>query len=174
MRARKLFEKLSLIGIWRTEHYRKDAQGKLSLLDVYIIKNDFTTLGKNSLFDTMWNAATQVAAANWCAGLINNAAFTGYNPADAMSSHAGWTEWTSYSQTNRVAWGQGVASAASISNASPMVFNITANGTLRGLFLTTQNTKGGTTGLLWSAASYSSTVDVTTGDEIRSTYALSV
>lgn len=162
-------DKLLLLGMWRSEHWR---DGKL--LNVHWAKNDITTPAKNSLFDTMFNAATQVAAANWCAGLISNASFTGYNAADTMASHSGWIEWTNYTQTARVAWGQGSAAAAAITNASPITFDITgATGTVRGLFICTNNTKGGTTGLLWSAASYTNTVDVVPGDQIRSTYSLS-
>jgi hypothetical protein len=167
-RMRQMLEQIPLVGKWRSEHWRS---GKL--LDVYDTHNDITTPAKNSLFDTMFNAATQIGASSWVAGLIDNSGFTGYNASDTMSSHTGWTEWTSYTQTTRVAWGQGAASAAAITNASPITFDINGTGTIRGLFITTVATKGGTTGLLWSAASYSSTVAVVPGDQIRSTYSLS-
>ena len=167
-RFRELINNLPLVGFWRCEHYRG---GKL--LGVHTAKNDITTVGKNKLLDCMFNAATQVAAANWCGSLINNAAFTGYNIADTMAAHSGWTEWTSYSQTTRVAWTQGAAASAAITNSSPMVFDINGTGTIRGLFVTSDNVKGGTTGTLWSGASYTNTVDVIPGDQIRSTYSLS-
>ncbi len=167
-RLRDMFDKMPLIGVWKSEHWRGGR-----LIGVHHAPNDITTPAKNSLFDTMFNAATQVAAVNWVAGLINDSGFTGYNPADTMSSHSGWTEWTSYSQTARVAWGQGSAASAAITNASPIQFDINGTGTIRGLFIVTNNTKGGTTGLLWSAASYTSTVPVVPGDQIRSTYSLS-
>lgn len=167
-RMRGMLDKMLMTGMHRVEHWRKG-----SLLNVYWAKNDITTAGKNKLFDTMFNAATQTAAANWVAGLINNSGFTGYNVADTMSSHSGWTEWTAYSQSARVQWGQGSASAATITNGSPMVFDINGTGTIKGLFITTDSTKSGTTGLLWSAASFTSTVDTVPGDQIRSTYSLS-
>ncbi len=159
---------LLLKGIWRSELWRNGRH-----IDTFYAKNDITTAAKNSLLDTMFNAATQVSAGNWCAGLINNSGFTGYNAADTMSSHSGWTEWTAYTQATRVAWGQGSAASAAITNATPMQFDINGTGTIRGLFVTTVNTKGGTTGLLWSAASYTNTVDVVPGDQVRSTYSLS-
>lgn len=167
-RMRQMLEKLPLVGKWTSEHVRG---GKV--IGVYETFNDITTAAKNALFDTMFNALTQTGASSWVAGLINNSGFTGYNASDTMSSHTGWTEWTSYSQSTRVAWGQGSAAAAAITNASPITFDINGTGTIRGLFITTVSTKGGTTGLLWSAASYTSTVAVVPGDQIRSTYSLS-
>jgi len=161
-------DKIPFIGKFRTEHWRK---GKL--IDVREILNDLTTVGKNAILNTYFNELTQIVTANWCTGLINNASFTGYNIADTMASHGGWTEWTAYTQTTRVAWTQGTAASAAITNSSPMVFDINGTGDIRGLFVTTVNTKGGTTGVLWSAASYTSVVSVIPGDQIRSTYSLS-
>ncbi len=172
-RSRGGFEKLPLKGRWDVEHWRKNKHGELYLLNKETIFNDITTAGKNKLFDTMFNAVTQQLSTDWCAGLINVASFTGYNPADTMASHAGWIEWTAYSQTTRVAWTQGSASAAAIANSSPMIFDINGTGSVQGLFITTNNTKGGTTGNLWSAASYTSPVAVVPADQIRSTYSLS-
>lgn len=167
-RMRDKLDMLTIVGKWHTDHYRGGKK-----IAEYDILNDITTAGKNSLLDTMFNSATQVASTSWYAGLINNASFTGYNAADTMASHSGWTEWTSYSQSTRVLWGQGATASATITNASPIVFDINGTGTIRGLFITTVATKSATTGLLWSGASYTSTVDVLPGDEIRSTYSLS-
>lgn len=173
-RFRQLVHSLPLIGLHKTELWRRNQHsGHFELINTFWAKNDITTVGKNKLLDCMFNSSAQVTSTDWCAGLINNASFTGYNAADTISSHAGWTEWTSYSQTTRVAWTQGAASAAAVTNSSPMVFDINATGTIKGLFIVSQNTKGGTTGTLWSAASYTSTVDVQSGDQIRSTYSLS-
>lgn len=166
----RLLEMLSLRGTWRTEHWRRGR-----MLSAFNHVNDIPTAAKTQLLNTMFNAATQIAANSWFAGLINNASFTGYNAADTYSSHAGWTEFTGYSQANRPAWGQGTAAAASITNASAIQFDITGTATIRGLFLSSNNTKGHTTAgpLLWSASSYPATVDVINGDQIRSVYTLS-
>lgn len=172
-RKRDITDDLPLRGKWVTEHWKRKKSGTLYLHDTYVINNLITTLAKNKLFDTMFNAATQQLAADFCGSLINAAGFTAYNIADTMASHTGWVEWTSYSQATRVAWGQGAAAAAAITNASPMTFDINAPGTIQGLFITTVATKGGTTGLLWSAASYTSPVAVVSADQIRSTYSLS-
>jgi hypothetical protein len=169
VRKPSIHELLNLKGRWLSELWRNGEK-----IGEFVAFNDITVAAKNSLFDTFFNGATQVTPSNWCAGLINAAGFTGYNVAtDTMSSHPGWAEWTNYSQANRVAWGQGATAGGGITNASPIVFDITAGGTIEGLFITTNNVKGGTTGLLWSAASYTSPPVVSIGDEIRSIYGLS-
>ena len=168
-RKPKHVESLNLKGKWLSEIWRNGKK-----ISEHVAYNDITTTGKNTLFDTMFNAATQSTSSSWCAGLINASGFTGYTVAtDTMSSHSGWTEWTGYSQTTRVTWGQGSTSGASITNASAMVFDINASVTVQGLFITNVNTKGSTSGLLWSAASYTSPPVCNSGDEIRSIYSLS-
>jgi hypothetical protein len=104
------------------------------------------------------------------------------NPAagDTMSSHAGWTEVTAYSQATRVACTFGTATTANpsvISNsASPATFSINGGATVGGAFLTTNNTKSGTTGTLFSAADFQSPGDraVIAGDTITLTYTFSL
>jgi hypothetical protein len=41
---------------------------------------------------------------------------------------------------------------------------------LKGIFVTSSNTKNGTTGTLWSTAAFASTVDVSNGDSLKITY----
>lgn len=118
--------------------------------------------------------------ATWYIGLYGAA--TSNNPAstDTMASHAGWTENTSYSQATRPQATFGAATSADpsvISNtASPAVFSITATTVIGGAFLTTSNTKGGTTGILFSAADFQAPGDrsVTNGDTITVTYQFSL
>jgi hypothetical protein len=72
-----------------------------------------------------------------------------YAAADTMSSHAGWTEAVPYSDANRVTATWGSASGQSISNSgSPASFTINGTATVAGCFLTTNNTKSGTSGTL--------------------------
>jgi hypothetical protein len=168
-RKRPINDPLTLRGHWVSELWRK---GKL--ISVHEAHNDIVVVGKNALLNTFFNALLQITPGSWCAGLVDANGFTGYNVAtDTMSSHPGWVEFTGYSQTVRPAWGQGTAASASISNASPMVFDLTVTGTVQGLFITTVNTKGSTAGVLWSAASYTNPPACVPSDEIRSTYGLS-
>ena len=170
-RKRLISDSLTLKGLWVSELWRKGKK-----ISEHYAPNDICTAGKSSLLNTFFNAALQVTPGSWCAGLVDANGFTGYNVAtDTMASHPGWVEFIGYSQTVRPAWGQGSvpSSSSSISNAAPMVFDLTATATVQGLFIATVNTKGSTAGLLWSAASYTNPPACVPGDEIRSTYGLS-
>jgi hypothetical protein len=129
--------------------------------------------GKNDILDVYFNGGTATAAASWFMGLISSSGFTSIVAADTAASHAGWTEFTGYTQSTRPAWGQGAASSQSVTNASPVTFDINATGTVNGGFIITNSTKGSTSGKLWSAASFASAVPVTSGDQLKVTYTLS-
>lgn len=159
---------VGLNGKWQVGHYR---DGKL--LDRYDMPNDITNEGKNTLFEVMFHDGTQIANASWCIGLISLSGYSALNATDVMASHAGWTEFTGYSQSTRVAWGAGAAASQSITNASPATFDITSSGTVKGIFITSQSTKSGTSGKLWSTALFSADVPVTNGDQLRATYTVS-
>jgi hypothetical protein len=97
-----------------------------------------------------------------------------------MASHAGWTEVTAYSEATRPAATFGTSTTADpsvISNtASVAVFNITSTTVVGGAFLTSNNTKGGTTGTLFSASDFQSPGDrsVASGDVLNVTYQFSL
>lgn len=75
--------------------------------------------------------------------------------ADTMSSHGGWTESTSYSESTRQAFTPGSVSSQSVSNsASKAAFSINGTVTVGGAFLTTSSTKSGTTGTLVAAGAF--------------------
>jgi len=64
-----------------------------------------------------------------------------------------------------------------ISNsASPATFSINATATIGGAFLTSNNTKGGTTGILFSASDFAAPGDrsVVSGDTLSVTYTFSL
>lgn len=149
-------------------HFR---QGKL--IGSYLTHNDITNVGKNYIFNVMFNDGTQIANSSWFIGLISLASYSALAAADTMSSHAGWIEFTSYSQTNRVAWGSGTATTQSTTNASPATFDITGSGTVKGVFITSNSTKSGTTGTLWATALFGADVPVTNGDQLKITYTVS-
>lgn len=122
----------------------------------------------------MFVSDTQILTAAWCAGLIDNSGFSALAAADTMSSHSGWSEFTGYSQTTRVAWGPSSSTAQLLTNGTLMTFDISASGTLYGAFITSDNTKSGTSGTLWSTGAFPSTIPVTGGtDSIRLSYNLS-
>jgi hypothetical protein len=118
--------------------------------------------------------------ATWYLGLYGSGATNSPAAGDTMSSHIGWTEVTAYSQATRPQAVFGTATTADpsvISNsASPAVYSINGTTVVGGAFLTSNNTKGGTTGVLFSAVDFSSPGDrsVVSGDTISLTYTFSL
>lgn len=116
--------------------------------------------------------------AAWYLGLITGPGVT-TSATDTMGSH-GWTEFTGYSQATRVTATFGSATSANpsvISNSgSPAAFSINATGTVGGAFLTSNNTKSGTTGILFSEKAFSSPGDrsVVSGDTLTVTWTFSL
>lgn len=162
-------QKLPLKGRFVVEHVDKDG----NLKGTYEFDNDIVNQGKNDLFDIMFHDGTQIASASWYIGLINLSGYSALAASDVMSSHAGWAETTAYAEATRVAWGPGAAASQSITNASPATFNINATVTVKGIFVTSNSTKGGTTGRLWATALFSADVPLSNGDQLRVTYTVS-
>ena len=153
------------------EHYRN---GKL--LGRHFTKNDITNEGVNTLFNVMFNSATQIAQSSWFIGFIDNASFSALSPSDVMNSHSGWLEAVYYSQSARPAWGPITASTGvrSVTNTSAVVFNINGSGgTIYGIFIPSNSTKSGTSGKLWATAPFASPVPVSNGDQLNITYTVS-
>lgn len=131
--------------------------------------NTVVTVGKNDLLDKYFSGSSYTAA--FYVGL--KAAGT-ISATDTMSSHPGWTEITTYSNATRPAFTAAVAASGSTNNtASPAVFNINGSSTVAGCFITTNNTIGGTTGILFSAADFALARSVLSGDTLNVTYTIS-
>jgi hypothetical protein len=122
-----------------------------------------------NLNTTMTNNDTAETA--WYAGLIDNAGYTGVDPSDVMSSHTGWSESTAYSEANRQTLS--FAAAASRAITAAVSFTMNATVTIKGLFVVAENTKGGTTGVLWSTALYATAPSLVSGNVLTSNYTLS-
>ena len=118
--------------------------------------------------------------AAWYIGLYGSGATNDPAAGDTMASHAGWTEVTAYSQATRPAATFGTATTADpsvIDNSGAVaVFSINGTTTVGGAFLTSDNTKGGTAGTLFSAADFQSPGDrsVVDGDTLNVTYQFSL
>lgn len=114
----------------------------------------------------------------WYLGLIEGPGVV-TSATDTMGSH-GWTEFTGYSNSTRVASTLTAATNANpsvvTSSGSPANFNINATGTVGGAFLTEGSVKGGSTGVLFSEKAFSSPGDrsVVSGDVIAVTYTFSL
>lgn len=159
-------ERLKLRGKFKVEHLDKDGNVK----GEYEFNNDIVNVGKNDLLGVYFDSGTQTVVTSWFIGLISNASYSALAAADTMASHAGWTEFTGYSQSTRVAWGPGTPASQSISNATPAQFDVNASGTVKGIFIVTNSAKGGTSGILWATALFAADVPVTSGDQLKVTY----
>jgi len=153
----------------RMLHYRGGV-----LLKQYDFFNDITNVGKNHIFDVQFFGATQIANNNWWISLINASGYTTVAAADTMASHGGWIEWTNYTEATRVLWGAGASAGQSITNAAPATFNISAMGSLKGVFVVGNGSaKSGTSGTLWATALFGADVPVAVSDQIKITYTVS-
>ena len=117
--------------------------------------------------------------AAWYIGLYGSGSTNNPAASDTMSSHAGWTEVTAYSQSTRPACTFGVPTTANPSvatnSASAASFSINGTTTVGGAFLTSNNTKSGTTGTLFSASDFTGgDRSVVSGDTLTVTYTFSL
>lgn len=132
--------------------------------------NLITNAGLDYLLDAALSGGTPITS--WYLGLKN----TGSGAAgDTAASHAGWTENQNYDEAARQAWTEGGVSSQSIDNVgNEAVFTISTNGqTIAGIFLISDNTKGGSTGTLFSVTDFSSAKSADDGDTITVTYTVS-
>lgn len=133
-------------------------------------RNGITTAGLNYAQETCFRSGA--ALATWYAGLIDNTGYSALAAADTMSSHAGWTELTDYNESTRQQWSPGAASNGVLVNASAMTFTFSATKTLKGGFIVSNSTKGGTTGTLWATGLADSALTFYAGEIARVTYSL--
>jgi len=169
-----LADHMSAKGIYKIQCH--DANGKLKWEDEN--HNLVVNVGLQDMNAQYFTGSAYTAA--WYLGLYGAGASNTPAAGDTMSSHAGWTEVTAYSQSTRPACTFGTPTTANPSvatnSASAATFSINGTTTVGGAFLTTSNTKGGTTGTLFSAADFSSPGDrsVVSGDTLTVTYTLSL
>lgn len=150
----------------------RDADGNVKWTED--IENLVTTVGKNDALDKYLAGSAYTAA--WYLGLISSASY-GVGPAvgDTAASHAGWTEDQGYSQAARPTASFSAASGGSKALASAAVFSINANTTIKGCFLISNSTKGGTTGTLYSAGLFTGGDKVVqNGDTLNVSYTASL
>jgi len=127
---------------------------------------------------TALTSVTQITS--WYIGLVTGpGSGTTFAAGDTMASHAGWTEFTGYSQSTRVAPTFATATTANPSvvtnSASVAVFSINAGGTVAGAFLTSGSAKSGTSGTLFSGSDFTGgDRTVVNGDTLNVTYTFSL
>lgn len=141
--------------LWRKGHLIWERDWRSNLL---------TTVGMNEMLDKFWKGSSYSAA--HYLGIITASGFTSVALGDTMSSHAGWVESTAYVASTRPAIAWGTVAAAAVS-ATAIDYVLNGGFTPQGAFITTVNTKGGTTGTLINAAEFSSPEVGESGDTLR-------
>ena len=161
-------------GVYKIQCF--DAQGNLKWEAES--KNLVVNVGLQDMNAKYFTGSAYTAA--WYIGLYGAGASNTPAAGDTMSSHAGWTENTGYSNATRPACTFATPTTANPSvatnSASPASFTINATSTVGGAFLTSNNTVGGSTGILFSAADFGAPGDrsVASSDILNVTYTLSL
>jgi hypothetical protein len=155
-----------------TGHYEVtcfDADGNLKWEDT--IKNLVMTVGKTDILTNYFTGSSYTAA--FYLGLINTGAT--YAVGDTMSSHGTWTENVNYASATRPAPSWNAASGTARSTTATAFAINGAGGTIAGAFLTTNSTKSGTTGTLFSAGNFTGGDKVVaSGDTLNVTYTANI
>lgn len=160
-------------GVFRMQCIGPDGELKWEAESHNLVVNE----GLKYMNDAALDAGTQITT--WYIGLYGAGASNSPAATDTMSSHIGWTENTTYSNATRPTCAFSAATLADPSvttnSASPAAFNINGTTTIGGAFLTSNNTKGGTTGTLFSAADFTGgDRSVASGDTLNVTYTFSL
>jgi len=124
--------------------------------------------GLNSLLNIYFAAATQITT--WYVGVFEGN-YTPVATVTAATITSASTESTAYASLTRPEYTEAAASSQSITNSAnraSFVFNATK--TIYGAFLVSASAKSATTGTLFSAARFSSSKNVESGDELLLTY----
>jgi len=142
-----------LEGVTFQNTYRfeaRDPQGNIKWVEE--VCNIIVNEGLDDILDKYYKGSTYTAA--FYVGLTDGTPTVA--GADTMASHAGWTEVTAYDEAVRQTLTLGTVSSQSVDNtASKAVFTISADTTtVGGGFITTNSTKGGSTGTLVGAAAF--------------------
>lgn len=156
--------KLKVGGQFTVEHWR---QGKI--IDKRSFHNGVTAEGLYDILDIMFVGGTQHS--DWFFGLIEGASPT-LVAGDTMSSHAGWTENTDYNESVRGDYNP-TLTLATIYNATHPSFTMNASATISGVFITSDNTPGGTSGKLWATGLFEDgNLSVESSDIVKTYYEL--
>ena len=138
------------------------------IIDEFEDDNLVVNEGLNALLDIMFHAATQVTS--WYLGVFE-ANYTPVSTATAATIASAATECTAYTSGTRPSYDEAAAASQSTTNsASRASFIFNATKTIYGAFLISNSTKGGTSGTLFSAAQFSASKSVVSGDELLLTY----
>ena len=110
------------------------------------IENTVVDAGLNELLGVTLTRETQT---NTWHILVTSGAPTP-NAADTMASHAGWEEYTGFSDATRGVWVGSRDATAQATNPTAVQYTFNATGTVGGAGLVSTNSLGGSTGTLYA------------------------
>jgi hypothetical protein len=132
--------------------------------------NATTFEGVNDMLTTNFLSGTQKTT--WYLGLVDNASFVALSTGDTAAQIGGsnqWIENTGYSG-GRPTWTGSTPSAGVTSNASTVNYSINSTVVINGAFLASGSS--GTSGVLFSTASFPSTQSLVNGQTLKVTYTI--
>jgi hypothetical protein len=183
-RSRTVNEETKPKGRFIVEHWRNGKR-----INEFHFDNSVTTEGKNQGLNNIFKGVAGLSS--WYLGLISSTGYTALAVTDTYAginlAANGWTEFAGYTDnlnagnaTTRPVWNSGTVSAASLTCSSVSIFDITAAGTVKGLFAsagTNARTKSDATAgnTLWATALFSAgDVTVAIGDQLKVTYTVTM
>ena len=154
-----------------TTHYQMrcfDKFGNLKWDEEFF--NLITTVGLNELLDKTFKASAYTAA--WYVGLKGSGSLVA---GDTMGSHINWSEITDYDEATRPALTLGTPSGGSVGNSgNEATFTFNAGATVAGAFIADDDTRGGTTGVLYGGGDFSAARSVVSSDVLNVTATLTI
>jgi hypothetical protein len=157
-RARATDDRATKERVWRLIRdldFEANALTELKRVDDY--RNTVVDEGARYLLDNGLAGSGYTAA--FYLGLISSVSYSAIAAGDTMAQIAGTNGWREANATNAPNYSEGARRTAAWSAASSrskalsagLVFTFSGSGTVKGSFLTTNSTKGGSTGTLYSA-----------------------
>lgn len=175
LRRRRHLTPLCFHGVFRARILDRPKPGKKfgdPLCEWFEFKNASKTAGLNHVLETVFRGGAPIA--NWYTGLIDDTGFTGDPITDTAAVHGGWAELTTYTAGTRPAWTPGAASAGSVTIGSAITLTTNADSMIRGIFVSSVNTKGSNTGLLWATAVEPTARSILNGQQYQFFYTITL
>lgn len=160
-------------NVYNFECYRPDG----SLRWAETLDNLVVDEGLNDLLSKWLKGSSYTAA--WYVGLIDNANYTGVQASDTATkinttanppTTNSWQELVAYDESVRQTLTLGAVSGQSVNNGSnKATFTISATKTIKGAFVVSTNTKGGTSGVLLGGGAFTNARDMYDDDVLQIT-----
>lgn len=137
---------ISLVGEFFVQNRGPDGELKWEVRE----KNMVVNAGLQHLLDVLFAGSTQVTT--WYLGLAGSSMTVASG--DTVASHAGWTEITGYTTATRAVYVDVRTNQLVSNSASTISYAINTANTIGGAFLASTNNKGGSTGTLLCAVTF--------------------